>query len=53
MIDPVHVESLPKFLGIQRKYWRMAVERMVLASVQAFRFLKKVSFWFFSRHGAV
>jgi hypothetical protein len=44
MIDPVHVESLLKFLGIQRKHWRTAVERSVLASVRAFHFLHKVRF---------
>ena len=44
MIDPVHVESLLKFLGVQRKHWRTAVERSVLASARAFHFLHKVRF---------
>jgi hypothetical protein len=26
MIDPVHVESLMKFLGIHRKHWKIAIE---------------------------
>jgi hypothetical protein len=44
MIDLVHVESLLKFLGVQRKHRRMAVERWVLASARAFHFLHKVRF---------
>ena len=44
MIDPRHVESLLKFLGIQRKHWQVAVERSVLASVRAFHFLHTVRF---------
>ncbi len=44
MIDPSHVESLLKFLDIQRKHWRVAVERIALSSVRAFRFLQKVRF---------
>ena len=43
-IDPLHIESLLKFLGIQRKHWQVAVERTVLASVRAFHFLHKVRF---------
>jgi hypothetical protein len=39
MIDPRHVESLLKFLGIQRKLWQVAVERSALASVRAFHSL--------------
>ncbi len=39
MIDPRHVESLLKFLGIQRKQWQVAVERSVRASVRVFHFL--------------
>ena len=38
MIDPSHVESLMKFLDIQRKHWRVAVERIALAFVRAFTF---------------
>jgi hypothetical protein len=44
MIDPSHVGSLLKFLHIQRKLWHGAIERTVLASVQAFHFLHKVCF---------
>jgi hypothetical protein len=44
MIDPVYVESLLKFIGIQQKHWKVAVERSVLASVRAFHFLHKVRF---------
>ena len=44
MIDPSHVESLLKFLHIQRKLWQGAIERTVLASVHAFHFLHKVRF---------
>ena len=51
MIDPVHFESLLKFLDIQRKYWRMAVERSVFASVRAIHFLHKVRFWGLSDAG--
>ena len=43
-IDPLHIESLLKFLDIQRKHWPVAVERTVLASVRAFHFLHKVRF---------
>ncbi len=38
------MESLLNFLGIQRKLWQVAIERTVLASVQAFNFLHKVRF---------
>jgi hypothetical protein len=44
MIDPRHVESLLKFLGIQRKHWQVAVELSVLASVRASHFLHTVRF---------
>ncbi len=43
-IDPLHIESLLKFLGIHRRHWQVAVERTVLASVRAFHFLHKVRF---------
>jgi hypothetical protein len=49
MIDPVYVESLLKFIGIQRKLWKVAVERSVLASVRAFHYLHKVRFGGLSR----
>ena len=45
MIDPSHVQSVLRFLGIQRKHWQLAIEQTALASVQAFHFLHKVSFW--------
>ena len=44
MINPAHVESLLKFIGIQQILWKVAVERSVLASVRAFHFLHKVRF---------
>ena len=44
MIDPSQVGSLLKFLHIQRKLWPGAIEKTVLASVQAFHFLHKVRF---------
>jgi hypothetical protein len=44
MIDPAHVEALLKFIGIQQKLWKVAVERSVLASVRAFHYLYKVRF---------
>jgi hypothetical protein len=44
MIDTSHVESLLKFLDIQRKYWRVTAERVALASVRAFHFLHRVRF---------
>jgi hypothetical protein len=44
MIDPSHVESLLKVFDIQRQNWRVAVERIALASVLAFHFLHKVRF---------
>jgi hypothetical protein len=44
MIDSFHVESLLKFLDIPRKYWHVAIEKIALASVQAFLFLHKVRF---------
>ena len=43
-IDPTHIQSLLKFLGIQRKHWQVAVEKTVLASVRAFYFLHTVRF---------
>ncbi len=44
MIDSVHVVSLLKILGIQRKYWRVVVELSVLASARAFHVLHTVRF---------
>jgi hypothetical protein len=47
MIDPRHIESLLKFLGIQRKHWQVAVEQSALAnlaSVRAFLFLHTLRF---------
>ena len=44
MIDSSHVESLLKFLGIQQRHWRVAIERTAIASVRAFHFLHKVRF---------
>jgi hypothetical protein len=44
MLDPAHVESLLKFIGVQQKQWKVAAERLVLASVRAFHFLDKVRF---------
>jgi hypothetical protein len=44
MLDPAHVESLLKFIGIQQKHWKVAAERSVLASVRSFHFLHKVRF---------
>ena len=42
MIDPTHVQSLLKFLEIQRRHWQPAVERTVLASVRALHVHHKV-----------
>ena len=42
LIDLVHLESALKFLDVDRKSWKLAVERTVLASVRAFHFLHKV-----------
>ena len=44
LIDPLHLESALKFLDVQRKSWRRAVERTVLASVRAFHFLHKIRY---------
>jgi hypothetical protein len=44
MIYSSHVDSLLKFLDIQRKHWRVAVEQTALASVRAFHYLHKVRF---------
>ncbi len=44
MIDSSHVDSLLKFISIERKHWRVAVEQTALASVRAFHFLHKVRF---------
>ena len=44
LIDPFHIESLLRFLCVQQKQWRTAVERTVLASVQALHFLHRVRF---------
>jgi hypothetical protein len=45
-IDTSDVDSLLKFVGIERKHWRVAVEQpeTALASIQAFHFLHKVLF---------
>ncbi len=43
-MDPLHVESLLKFLGIHRQHWQVTVERTVLTSVLGFHFLHKVRF---------
>jgi hypothetical protein len=37
--DPAHVEFLPKFIGIQRKHWKVAAEQSVLASARAIHYL--------------
>jgi hypothetical protein len=44
MIDSSHVQSLLKFLDIQRKHWQTAIEQTALASVRAFHFLHKLRF---------
>ena len=44
MIDPLHIESLLKFLDIQRKHWKAMLELTVLASVRAIYFLHIVRF---------
>ena len=44
LIDPLHLESALKFLDVQRKSWKLVVERTVLASVRAFHFLHKVRY---------
>ena len=44
MIDSSHVQSVLKFLDIQRKHWQIAIEQTALASVRAFHFLHKVRF---------
>ena len=44
MMDPLHVESLLKFLSIPRKHWPGVLERTVIASVRAFHFLHRVRF---------
>ena len=44
MMDPLHVESLLKFLSIPRKKWPGVLERTVIASVRAFHFLHRVRF---------
>ena len=44
MIDSSHVQSLLKFLDIQRKHWQIVIEQTALASVRAFHFLHKVRF---------
>jgi hypothetical protein len=44
MIDPAHVESLLKIIGVQQKHRKVAAERSALASVRAFHFLHKVRF---------
>jgi len=37
MIDSYHVQSLMKFLDIQRKHWQNVIEQTALASVRAFQ----------------
>ncbi len=44
MIVSSHVQSVLKFLDIQRKHWQIAIEQTALASVRAFHFLHKVRF---------
>ena len=44
MIDPLHIESLSKFLDIRRKHWRTVIELTVLPSVRALYFLHIVRF---------
>ena len=44
MIDPLHIESLLKFLCVQQPQWQTAVERTVLASVRALYFLHRIRF---------
>jgi hypothetical protein len=44
MIDSSQVQSLLKFLDIQRKLWQIVIEQTALASVRAFHFLHKVPF---------
>ncbi len=44
MIDSSHVQSLLKFLDIQRKHWQIVIEQTALASVGAIHFLHKVRF---------
>ncbi len=44
MIDSSHVQSVLKFLDIQRKHWQIAIEQTALVSVRAFHFLHKVRF---------
>ena len=44
MIDLLHVESILKFLDIQRKHGRVLAELIALASVRAFHFLQMVRF---------
>ena len=42
LIDPFHTKSLLRFLCVQKKQWRTAVERTVLASVRALHFLHRL-----------
>jgi len=44
MIDPRLIGALLEFLNVSQKHWRPAVERTVLASVQALYFLHRVRF---------
>ncbi len=44
MLDPAHVESLLKSIGVQQKRWKVAAGRSALASVRAFHFLHSVRF---------
>jgi hypothetical protein len=43
MVDSSHVQSLLRFLGIQR-HWQVVIDQMALASVRAFHFLHTVRF---------
>jgi hypothetical protein len=45
MIDSSHLQSVLKFLDIQRKHWQIVIEQTALADVRAFHFLHKVRFW--------
>ena len=45
MIDPLHVESLLKFLGIHRKLWQAAAEQTVFVTVLAIHFLSQSILW--------
>lgn len=44
LLDPVHVASLLEFLDVPKQRWQSAIERSVLASVQALYYLHQVRF---------